>query len=140
MINFDKANNSEKFDKNFYHGIVVSISQKDKSVLKSFEIIGCKKILFGLLKLYKLNVSEVLIYKVIKDLQDNMSDKILFKKQQFYFHFYRENELIIVFKDKIFNVSPDKSSWKEAIAYGKRMKISEKQLDFIPNRFKDEDF
>lgn len=101
MISFDKKNNSRKSDKNFYHGIVVNISQKNKSILKSFEIIGCKKILFGLLKLYKINVPINLIDKAIMDLQGNMTDKVLFIKQQFYFHFYRENKLIIVFKDKI---------------------------------------
>jgi len=81
-----------------------------------------------------------LIDKSIKDLQDNMSDKVLFKKQEFYFHFYRDNELIIVYKDKIFKISPDKSTWIDAITYGKRLNISEKQLDFIPNRFEDEDY
>lgn len=140
MTSFDKTNNSERFDKRIYHGIIVNISQKDKSILKSFEIIGVKKVLFGLLKLYKLQVTADMIEKTIKDLQSNMSDRILLKKQEFYFHFYRENELIIVYRDKIFKVSPDKSTWTEAIAYGEGLNISDKQLDFIPNRFEDEDY
>ena len=122
MIRFDKTNNSERFDKSVYHGIIVNLSQKDKSILKSFEIIGFKKVLFGLLKLYKLQVKADLIDKAIKELQGNMSDRILLKKQEFYFQFYRENELLIVFKDKIFRVSPDKSTWTEAIAYGKELR------------------
>lgn len=140
MATFDKINDLNRPENNFYHGIIVSLSQKDKSILKSYEIISEKKTLFGLFRLYKLRVSEVLIDKAIKDLQDNMSDKILFKKQEFYFHFYRDNELIIVYKDKIFKVSQDKSTWKDAITYGKGLNISEKQLDFIPNRFENEDY
>ena len=69
-----------------------------------------------------------------------MSDRIFLKKQEFYLHFYRNNELIIVFRDKIFSVAPDKSTWADAIAHGRKLKIAEKQLDFRPNRFKDEDY
>jgi hypothetical protein len=69
-----------------------------------------------------------------------MARKILFLKQEFYAHFYRDNGIIIVFKEKIFNVTVDKNTWKAAINYGKTININEKQLYFIPNRFEDEEF
>jgi len=67
-----------------------------------------------------------------------MADRLFFKKQEFYFHFYRNNELIVVFRDKIFKVSPDKSTWGEVIAHGHQLKIADTQLDFTPNTFDSE--
>ena len=131
----DKNDDSKEF-----HGIIINISQKNKSVFETINILGKRKYLFGLLTLYKVKVSPDKIANVIKAFQSNMSDRIIFKKQEFYFHFYRDNELIIVFKDEIFNVSPDKSTWEQAIAHGRQLKITDKQLDFVPNRFEDENF
>jgi len=45
-----------------------------------------------------------------------------------------------VFRDEIFYVSPDKSAWAEAIAHSRYLKITDKQLDFVPSRFEDENF
>ena len=127
-------------DNKEYHGIIINISQRDKSIFKTIDILGKRKYLFGLLILYKVKVASNKLADVIKALQNNLSDRILFKKQEFYFHFYRDNELIIVFRDEIFKVSPDKSTWLEAIAHGRQLKIADKQLDFIPNRFEDENY
>jgi hypothetical protein len=131
----DKNDNNKEF-----HGIIINISQKNKSIFKTVDIVGKRKYLFGFLTLYKVNVSSDKIADVIKAFQRNMAGRIVFKKQEFYCHFYRDNELIIVFRDEIFNVSPDKSTWVEAIAYGRQLKIADKQLDFVPNRFEDENF
>ena len=123
-----------------YHGIIINISQRDKSIFKTIDILGERKYFFGLLILYKVKVAPDNLVNVIKAFQNNLSDRIFFKKQEFYFHFYRNNELIIVFRDEIFKVSPDKSTWLEAIAHGRLLKIADKQLDFIPNRFEDENY
>jgi hypothetical protein len=131
---------NESTDKKEYHGIIINLSQKDKSIFKTIEIIGKRKLLLGLLTLHKVKVLPDKIDKVISAFQRNMSDKIILKKQGFYFHFYRDNELIIVFKDKIFKASPDKLTWPDAIAHGRQLKIANSQLDFIPNRFEDEDY
>jgi hypothetical protein len=139
MTNY-KTDNPSASNSELYHGIVVSLSQKDKSKVRSLDIIGIKKMLWGMLKLYKLQVQEDKLEETINVLQGNMSGRILFKKQEFYLHFYRGDELIIVYRDKVFRVSCDSSTWGEAIDYGKRMGILEKQLDFSPNRIDDEDF
>jgi hypothetical protein len=123
-----------------FHGIIINISQKNKSIFETVNVLGKRKYLFGLLTLYKVKVPPDKITDAIKAFQSNMSDTVVFKKQEFYFHFYRDNELIIVFRDKIFNASPDKSTWAEAIAHGRQLKITDKQLDFVPNRFEDENF
>lgn len=46
--------------------------------------------------------------------------------------------MIIAFKDKVFNIKPDKSTWKQAIEYGKEKGISEEQLDLILKKVKDD--
>ena len=125
---------------NEYHGIIVNLSQKDKSIVKNLNVIGRKRVLFGLITLYKISVNENAIDKVIIEVQKNMNDRILFKKQEFYAHFYRNNELIIVFRDKIFKVTPDPTTWGEAVRHGRLLNIADGQLDFIPNRFEDETF
>ncbi len=123
-----------------YHGIIVNISQRDRSIFGRLEIIGARRLLCGLLILYKVRVGADQIDELIKDVQENMARGILFKKQEFYAHFYRNDELIIVFRDRVFRVSTGRASWEEAREYGRRLGIVEKQLDFIPNRFEDEEY
>jgi len=52
-------------------------------------------------------------------------------KQGWYAHFWKGKDMIVVFKDKKFNINfDDKSTWKEAVEYGKSLGIKEEQLDF----------
>jgi len=121
-----------------YHGIIIDKSQNDKTIFSKLVIKGRKRILMGLVVLYRIEVEEREIDDVVTSLQKNMSTRFGLKKQQYYAHFYRADELMIVFKDKIFRVKPDPSSWTEAVKYGLSIGIPPKQLDFIPNRFEDE--
>ena len=65
---------------NEYHGIIINMSQKDRSVFKRLKIIGKKKFLFGLLTLFKVRVVENQIDEVIKALQKNMSGHVFIQK------------------------------------------------------------
>jgi hypothetical protein len=132
--NYTSDNTSE------YHGIIISQSQHDRSIFNKLEIIGKRKSLFGLLTLYKIRVKPEKIDLTIKLLQSNMASRLFLIKQEFYFHFYRDNELIVVFRDSIFKISPDKSTWNDAIAHGRSLKIADKQLDFTPNTFESETY
>ena len=67
-------------DNKEYHGIIINISQRDKSIFKTIDILGKRKYLFGLLILYKVKVASNKLADVIKALQNNLSDRILFKK------------------------------------------------------------
>ena len=91
-----------------------------------------------MLILYKVKVGEDEIDQMTEAVQENMAHRVLFKKQEFYAHFHRDNELIVVFRDRVFRVSPEEATWGEAREHGRRLGIVEKQLDFIPNRFSDE--
>jgi hypothetical protein len=114
-----------------YHGILVDVSQKNKKIFKKLNILGKKKI--GKWGLYKIEISSKEMKKKVEELQANMIDG-------FYFHFYKDKELIVVFKKKIFIVETKKSSWKEIIKYGKSLGIPKKQLDFYPCKIKDEKY
>ena len=56
----------------------------------------------------------------------------------FYSHLYVDETVIVIFKDKVFRVTPHISSWTEIKKYGMELGIPEAQLDFWPNRFQDE--
>jgi len=116
-----------------YHGIIIDKSQKDKSIFERLKILGSKTSSKGWI-LYKIEVNPEEINKIIQELQQNMISG------PYYCHFYRNNELIVVFKEKIFRITPDKSTWKEAIEYGRSSGIPEKQLDFYPCKIEDETY
>lgn len=124
--------------KDDYHGIIIDVSQKDKSVLESLEIIGRKRAFFNFASLFKVRVPSESIESTIARLQSNMREGLWLLVNGFYFHFYNNDELIVVFKNKIFRQKPEPGSFGEMIGYGKSLGIPEKQLDFIPYRFDDE--
>lgn len=117
-----------------YHGIIVNISQRDKSIFAQLKILGRKTIIPAILLLYKINVAPEKLESTLQNLQDNMAGSL------FYAHLYRNEELIVIFKHKIFRVTPDNSSWQEPISYGRSVHIPGFLLDFTPCRFEDETF
>jgi hypothetical protein len=123
-----------------YHGIIIDLSQKNKSIFKSLEIIGKLKAFHGLISLLKVQVPASVIEDTIIRLQGNMRKSFRPLVHAFYFHLYNNENLIVVFKDKIIWTKPDPNSFGEIIAYGKSLGIPEKQLDFIPYRFQDETY
>jgi len=62
------------------------------------------------------------------------------KGKKYYAHFYREGELIVVFKDKVFHIAPEKTTWGDAVGHGLSLGIPRRQLDFKPCRFEDETY
>lgn len=114
-----------------YHGILVDVSQKDKSIFDKLKILGQKE--SGGWILYRIEVDPDKIEETIKQLQENMLD-------EFYFHFYKNDELIVIFKERIFRVKTDKSTWNPIIEYGESKKIPKEQLDFYPCKTEDEEY
>ena len=116
-----------------YHGIFVKEGLKDESVLKEMKILGQK--ISGNWVLLKVSVEKDKIKELVVKVQKNLKTN-----PNFYAHFYRNSELIVIFPQKIFYMNPDKSTWKEAIEFGKFLGIPEKQLDFHPCRIEDETY
>jgi len=114
-----------------YHGIIVDASQKDKTIFDKLKVLGQKE--DGGWILYRVEVEKEGLDDLIVRLQENMV-------RGFYFHFYKDKELIAVFKDRIFRTNTNKSTWSEIMMYGKSQGIPKEQLDFFPCRIEDETY
>lgn len=54
------------------------------------------------------------------------------KPEKWYAHFWKGDNVIAIFPNKVFRFKySDKSTWKEAVEYGKSIGIPEEQLDFL---------
>lgn len=114
-----------------YIGYIIDKSQKDKNIFKQLKVTNQKKVWCGLITIYEVKVEADKINDVIKMLQENMVNHVGFFKQEFYFHFYSGDKLIVVYRNKIFYGSRDKATWVEAQDYGRHLGIAFKQLDFL---------
>ncbi|MBU6501000.1 MAG: hypothetical protein KGJ89_02640 [Patescibacteria group bacterium] len=104
-----------------YQGTIIENSLNDKAILDKLKII--KKYMMEDWFLNDVSVNEKQIEKLGEYLNDG----------PWYMHFWQpgKDEVIVVFKDKNFNIRySDKTTWKDAIEYGKSKGIPGKQLDF----------
>lgn len=115
-----------------YHGILIDQEFIDPKFPEKFKVFANKQ--DGNWKIYGVEIEDKDIKEAITNIQENLKNN-----SPWYAHFYNDKELIVVFKNKIFKVISDPTSWKEIIKYGKSLNIPEAQLDFIPNRFQDEE-
>jgi nitrogen fixation protein len=104
-----------------YIGIIVEESLIDKSILKGFKIIR-QEISPNLgWHLYMVEIPERDIYDLSKNIESN----------KWYMHFWRNREVIVVFKDKTFKFNyDDKKTWHPAVEHGLSIGIPKEQLDF----------
>lgn len=116
-----------------YHGIILDAEFKDQAYPERLKVFAKRKSTSNDWTLYGVEVAEEEIDKVISDIQTNMKSD-----QPYYAHFYNDQKVIVVFKNKTFDVKPHISTWNPIIKYGKQLNIPEVQLDFWPNRFQDE--
>ena len=79
-----------------YHGIILDLEFKDQDFLKRFRVLGKKKSSENPWFLFKVEVTAEELEKMIGEIQDQMVEGA------YYCHFYRDNELIVIFKEKIF--------------------------------------
>lgn len=114
-----------------YHGIIVDQSFIDLAFPGTFKKFAKKQ--DGDWGIYGIEVEDLEIEGVIKKIQAEMKSD-----ESWYAHFYNDETLIVVFKDKVFRVEPNQCTWLPIIEYGKKLKIPTEQLDFWPNRFQDE--
>lgn len=117
-----------------YHGNLLDTEFKNPNFLKKFKIFASRKSRRNPWTMTGVIVPGEKIDEVIKEVQKN-----LLGGQPYYAHFYRNEELIIVYKKKVFRVTPDQSTWDGAIEYGRDLGIPDDQLVFAPNRFEDEE-
>ncbi len=116
-----------------YHGNLLDTSFSDPHYLDKFKVFAKRKSETNPWTLHGVIVPEEEIETVIREVQEK-----LVPNEPYYNHFYRDDELIVVFKDKVFRISPDRSTWIDAVAYGQTLGIPDDQLVFDPNRFEGE--
>lgn len=116
-----------------YHGIIVEESLRDPSVLNAVTILGRKRGRDW--TLLRIGMAGSSLETVIERVQPNLK---IVGGVPFYAHFCSRGELVVVFPDRIFRLTPDDDTWAAAVAYGKLAGIPPAQLDFMPCRFEDE--
>ena len=118
-----------------YHGIVVREGLSNPSVLNAVRVLGQKKA--GEWTLLRVGVTPSSVGSTIDQIQRGLRtvDSV-----PFYAHFYRSDELIVVFPQRVFRISPDPATWRPAVDYGRSVGIGEDELDFRPCRFEDETY
>lgn len=116
-----------------YHGIILDAEFVDETYPERLQVFAKRKSTSNDWTLYGVEIPEGDITKIISDIQLNMK-----LDQPYYAHFYNDEKVLVVFKNKIFEVKPHISTWKPIIEHGKQLNIPEEQLDFWPNRFQDE--
>ncbi len=114
-----------------YHGIVIDKSLINPELIKNFSVIHHKQ--DGEWKIYCVEIDNRLLEKTVEDVQKNLNTD-----QPWYAHFYNEDDLVVVFKEKVFNVTLDKSSWSGILMYGKQLGIPAEQLELSPIRIEEE--
>lgn len=105
-----------------YKGVIVENSLADKSILDKLQIVRTWQ--DGSWTLYEVRVGEDQIAEIGKYLANG----------PWYVHFWKpgEDDVKVVYKDKIFNIKySDRSTWQDAVAYGKSVGIPDEQLDFL---------
>lgn len=108
-----------------YKGTIIQESLVDDRQLNDLEIVGFKVTNEDKPEdrwhLFTVMASE----ENIKKLASNL------KPEKWYAHFWNEDDVIAIFPDKTFNFKySDKSTWAEAVEYGKSINIPEDQLIF----------
>ena len=118
---------------NEFSGIVLDLEFEDPKIIEEFKVFAKRKSTTNPWVLYGIEIEGDQIDDVIRKIQSEMKSN-----KPFYAHFYDDEEMRVVFKNKVINVTPDKSTWTPIIEYGGTLNIPEEQLDFWPNRFQDE--
>lgn len=116
-----------------FHGILIDSAFADSNYPNTLKVFAKRKSKSMGWVLYGVEIEDDDLSEVINKIQSLMkSDK------PYYSHFYNDHKVVVVFKDKIFDIEPHISTWKPVIEFGKQLNIPEEQLDFWPNRFQDE--
>ena len=109
-----------------FTGTIVEESLKDIRFLNQTKVIGMRispeENSENVWHLYKVSIEEAAILELSRQL----------KSEQWYAHFWDGDTIVAVFPGKTFQFKySDRSTWSDAIKYGKSLNIPEVQLDFI---------
>lgn len=101
-----------------YKGSIVMESLEDKNLVSKMQILGTD--IAGTWTIHTVLISK-----------SDIENLVPYIKQGWYAHFWHGNEVVVIFRDKIFKFLYNQPrSWREAIGYGISIGIPRKQLDF----------
>ena len=103
-------------------GTIIENSLADKKILKTLQIDKTWNAGDWILHSIRINKSR------IKELSESL------KNEPWYIHLWEsgKDDVTVIFKNKIFTIKfSDKSTWTDAVAYGKSLGIPAEQLDFL---------
>jgi hypothetical protein len=105
-----------------YRGTIIENSLKDKSILSELEIVNTRQ------------SDDWFLHDVLASEEQVKFLGRYLNCGPWYMHFWIPGQdiAIVVFRDKNFEIKlSDKSTWAQAVSYGKSIGIPEEQLDFL---------
>lgn len=108
-----------------FFGIIVEQSLADKTIIEQFDLRATRR-------------GREWTYHLVSLDADTFPGKIarlmaaMARDDYWYAHFFREDELIVVYRDSLYYCSTDPASWQAAIDQGLKNGIPLSQLDFYP--------
>lgn len=110
-----------EFERDAFKGVVVEESLADKKVFEKIKVEKTQQ------------VGERTVHDVLASRDTIAEFQKYLSAGPWYAHFWKpgKDDVTVVFKDKVFAVrSSDRSTWGEALAYGRSIGIPESELDF----------
>jgi hypothetical protein len=111
-----------------YVGVLIEQSLADPASLRGIEVLCRQRDLHGAWVFLLVRVLGAQERETFADVQAAMR-----KDGNWYTHFFRGDELVVIFRDAKFTMSIDPATWGPAIDHGRRLAIPAEQLDFVPH-------
>jgi hypothetical protein len=108
-----------------YLGVVIAESLSDPDELARLPVVASKRS----------NEWTFLLVSVEPDALDSHVSALqaaMRSDEAWYNHYFRDDELIVVFKKRVFTTSVDPGAWTELVDYGLAQGIPRGELDFEP--------
>jgi len=115
-----------------YLGIVIKQSLSDLGLIEDLNVIATKTI--GSWEFLLVAVAEEHFHNTVARLQNHM---IPIDTDCWYNHFFRGDQLFVVFQNKTFQTTTNPETWSDVIRYGLEHGIPLEQLDFRPRTTED---
>ncbi len=108
-------------------GIVIDQSLLNKDFINHMDVVARRQV--GAWGFLLVSVPKQEMHTRIAALQQSMVD---IKEGGWYAHFFRDDELIVVYQDRVFHTTVDPETWSPSIQHGLNNGIPREQLDFTP--------
>jgi hypothetical protein len=111
-----------------YVGVLIEQSLADHASLRGIEVLCRQRDPHGAWVFLLVRVVGAQERETFAGLQASLR-----KDGNWYTHFFRGEELVVIYRDATFTMSIDPTTWGAAVEHGRRLGIPEDQLDFVPH-------